>query len=482
MLLGLDLGTTNIKALTVENDGRIVSRASRSVSLNHTPDGGIEQDIDEIWQATIEAINEALSAVDRGTIQSIGISSQGAAMMFRDPDSEVEIGPVISWLDARGSAGDAELTERLGQRWLSQHVGHGQSNICAGQLLRLRRQSPELLRNKIAFVGDAIVRRLCGRAAHDASSLHICCLYNPYADQADPELLAELGIEPEQLPDLLRARESAGTLLPEMAQRLGLPAGILVGPAIHDQYAAALGCGAIEAGDVMFGAGTAWVLVAVADQAIRPVVPSAWISRHVLPERWGQLFSLSVGGSVIQWAAQMVGLDEAGASRIDALAGSVAPGADGLRLWPFLDATGGKQRPESGSMRGLRLSHTSADFLRAAIEGLCFELNRQLGWLEAGGCPVRHLMMTGGGARSTLTPQIVADVTGRPVRCLEESEISAFGAAILARAMVEPDAGLAELYKEMAGGYREVVPGPQAEIYGPLAKQYIKEVDASLRT
>ena len=111
--------------------------------------------------------------------------------------------------------------------------------------------------------------------------------------------------------------------------------------------------------------------------------------------------------------------------------------------------------------------------LRATVEGLCFELARRIGWLVESGCPVERLIMCGGGARSRVTPQIVADVVARPVMLPAQPEISAFGAAVLARAMLEGDTPIEELYRQMAGPTAQVRPGPAATEYAPMLREYV---------
>jgi len=477
MLLGLDLGTTNIKALVVRGDGSVVAEGASPVQLMHTPDGGVEQNIEEIWQSTLRAIRQAGEKADLAAVRAIGISSQGGAIQIRDQFDHC-VGPVISWLDARGQPYDEQLTRELGEAWFAQRVGHPGSAVAVGQILRLRAGDPGLVAwpNRVGFVGDAIVCRLVGRAAHDCSSLSICNLYNPAKHQADIDLLQHVGLKPEQLPDVLPARQSAGRLRLEIAKQLGLKAGIPVSPAVHDQYAAALGCGAIRSGDVMFGAGTAWVLLAAADQLMPPVGPVAWVCDHIVPGRWGQLVSLIVGGSVFQWVCDLTRTTGTSSAELDDLLESVSPGSEGLRFYPFLDGTGGADRLSAGMIDGIKLAHGVTHLLRAAIEGLCFELARQLDWLNKSGCPTSRLIMCGGVTRTRVGPQIVADVTHRPVVCPKQPEISAFGAAILARAMLEPDAPLEHLADTMSPPMRVLEPGPNAPAYKPLLPEYVDRV------
>lgn len=477
MLLGIDLGTTNIKALIVTPQGKILSRGSMPVSLKHTSDGGVEQDIEEIWQAALAAIDLAGKNADLAAVRSVGISSQGGAVQLRNHKDQC-VGPVISWMDARGQPYDEAFLKEVGESWLVEHIGNGSGGVTIGQVLRLRDQHPSLLAEAptIGFVGDEIVRRLCGRAAHDCSSLSISCLYNPSKRKADPDLLARLGLKEDQLPALLPARSVAGTLLADIAKATGLRAGIPVGPAVHDQYSAAIGCGAIQPGDTMFGAGTAWVLVAIADHLVKPLNPLAWVCDHVIPDLWGQLLSLYVGGSAFKWAQDMVNMSDASAATIDDVLEAVPPGADGVRVWPFFDAYGGYLRFADGRVQGLRLSHGRGHLLRATLEGLCFELARQFGWLKEAGCPVHRLIMCGGASRSRITPQVVADITGCTVACPAESEISCLGASMLARGLIDTDTPMATICREITGPARELRPGPAADVYSQMLRDYVGTV------
>jgi len=211
MFLGLDLGTTNVKAVLAAADGRILARGAAPVKLLHVDDGGVEQDIDEIFSATLSAIARVGEAAPMyiGAVQAVGISSQGGALQMLDGDGR-PVGQVISWLDPRGRQYDEQITREMGSAVLAARTGHPRGTMALGQLLRLRAESPELLRppNRIGLVGDVILSRLCGRRAHDATNLSCAVLYNPSLDSADPEMLDRVGISEDQLPELLSRRRS----------------------------------------------------------------------------------------------------------------------------------------------------------------------------------------------------------------------------------------------------------------------------------
>ncbi len=473
LLLGLDLGTTNIKAVLVEAGGEIIARGSGPVKLIPGGESAVEQDIEEIGSATLSAIRQ-LPANARRRVAAVGISSQGGAMQLVTRDYQ-PLGRVISWLDGRGNAQGQQLAAEVGERWLARHTGHGQSGLAVGQILRIAKESPHLLdaRHRVGFVGDVIVKRLCGRAAHDATSLALTLMYNPWQGRADGELLSRLGLSEGQLPDLVAAKTAAGPLLAAVAEATGLPAGVPVSTAMHDQYAAALGCGAVHAGDMMFGAGTAWVLLAITDQLAEPVIPEAFVCRHPVAGLYGQMLSMGNGGSSLGWALGLLNLAPKTVAEVDAIVRQAPPGSDGLRFWPFMASYGSAGLGEvSTRLLHLRFSHTSAHVVRAVIEGLSLELGRYLRLFGGSDVQVRRLIMCGGAASSEVTPQIIADVTGLPVACTQHSEMSALGAAVIARGLVDA-APLRELSEAMTPAVRAVSPGPGAVVYGRLLQDHV---------
>ena len=480
MFIGLDLGTTNVKALVVAADGNVLARGEAGVSLRHVGAGGVEQDIEEIWSATLSAICHVVDATDVSSVAAIGVSSQGGAIQIQTPDRK-PAGPVISWLDCRGRPYDRKLESQLGIDWFASHTGHGGSCITPGQLGRLRADGSLPENFRVGFVGDVIVSRLTGRAAHDATSLSLAMLYNPSLQKADGDLLAKLDITEDRLPDLIDPLTPAGVLLDEVARATSLPAGVPVSAAIHDQYTAALGAGVVHSGDVMFGAGTAWVLLAIDDRLTAPVINTAFVCTHAIDGLYGQILSLVNGGSAFGWALRTLNMEDRTDDEIDAILQQAPPGSDGLRFWPLMTAGGGAGLVDGtqGRLDGLNLSHTPPHVLRAVIEGLAMELARYVAFLTHAGLNVKRLVMCGGAASSSVTPQIIADVTGLPVATTSRSETSALGAAVIARGIVTQSADLAALSVEMTPPVHTICPGQNMELYGQCLQEYLASVPVS---
>jgi xylulokinase len=478
--LGIDLGTTNIKAQIVAEDGSVKSSGAAAVRIAYGAGGSAEQDMEDIWTGTLAAIGQAVRSADAPDVAAVGISSQGGALQVLDRDGR-PAGPVIGWQDSRGGPWDAGLTARKGSDWFSRQSGVARSFGAAGQILRLREQGALPRDFRLGWVGDVIVGRLCGRPAHDGTSLSEAGLYNPSLDSENREVLALAGIDREQLPALLPVNRAAGGLLPDVAASVGLRAGIAVGPAVHDQYAAATGCGVVRDGDTMLGAGTAWVLLALAATLDPPVGGVALVGRHPVPGIFGQMLSMVNGGACITWAAKLLNRAGMGVRETDALLAEAPPGSDGLRFRPLLSALGaaGLPRGLGGCIDGLTLGTTPACVMRSLVEGLACELARYLGILAGGGVAVRRLVMCGKAATSTVTPGILADTTGLPVDCMTVPETSSVGAAVLARLLVEPGASLVALSDAMRPEARRVEPGPDAPAARGRLERYLDECAAA---
>lgn len=438
MYLGLDLGTTNVKATLTDDSMRIVAEGTSPVERFTAAEGVVEQDIDQIEQAAIRAIVEAVATVDPTSVRAIGISSQGGALQLLDGDGG-PIGHVISWMDQRGHEYDRRLVERQGCDWLVDHIGCNLSTMTLGQLLRLKDQEPKLLASAkgIGWVGDLIVERLCGRRAHDATSLSIAMLYNPRLREADPELLELLEIQDKRLPDLIPATESAGGLTDVMAKATGLRAGTPVSPAVHDQYAASLGAGSTGPSDVCLGSGTAWVLLANCQKLMPPVANDTFVCSHLVPGLFGQMLSMGNGGSAFEWALGLTGCQNLSGTAIDDLLESVPSGCEGLRFRPTLlsSRTVHDKNDLGGILRGVRPNHGRAHLLRAVVEGLAQELLLHVQMFKNAGLSVERLSMCGTAAASRVTPRVIADTLGCPVVCIRQPSISSLGAAVLARSV-----------------------------------------------
>ena len=192
--LGIDLGTTNIKAQIVDEAGRILSSGASPVGIDYSADGAAEQDVEEIWRATLAALKQASASGAGARVCAIGVSSQGGALQVLDREGRPS-GRVIGWQDSRGDPWNRGISSRMGAAWFARHTSATYGRSACGQILRLRERGMLPGGFRLGWVGDLVVQRLCGRRAHEATSLSEGGLYNPRTRTADPDFLALLGIE-----------------------------------------------------------------------------------------------------------------------------------------------------------------------------------------------------------------------------------------------------------------------------------------------
>jgi xylulokinase len=230
----------------------------------------------------------------------------------------------------------------------------------------------------------------------------------------------------------------------------------------------------------MLGAGTAWVLLALSATLDRPVGGIALVCRHPASGLYGQMLSMVNGGACITWATKLFNRGSMSVKETDALMAEAPAGSDGLRFRPLLSELGAAGFPPgtAGRLDGLRLGHTPAHVLRSLVEGLACELGRYLDMMRQGGVTVRRLVMCGKAATSDVTPTIIADTTCLPVDCVTEPETSSLGAAVCARALVEPGADLVDLSDAMKPRSRRIEPGPGSEDARARLGEYLRSCKA----
>jgi sugar (pentulose or hexulose) kinase len=277
---------------------------------------------------------------------------------------------------------------------------------------------------------------------------------------------------------------AAGGVSPETARATGLSAGTPVSAAIHDQYAAALGTGAVRPGRTMLGTGTVWVLLAVSDRPAEPILENAFVCHHVVEGLYGQIVSLVNGGSAVSWAMDVMGLGATDSGTLDQLLAKAPAASGGLCFYPFLapSAPSGLTPGMKGRLAGLQLSHRPEHLARAVVEGLGFELKRHLECVQRAGIAVDKLVVGGAASTSRHTPQILADITRLPLACRSSEGASVLGAAVLARGLREPEHPLADLASEMVPPAREILPGPDAALYAGCFEKYMASLTSEFRS
>lgn len=435
--LGIDLGTSEVKLLLLDQHGTIAATAGAPLSVQRPHPHWSEQEPASWWEATQQAARQLRERAPQAwqQVQAIGLSGQMHGATLLDADDQV-LRPAILWNDTRSAAECEQLTRAVPR--LHEITGNlAMPGFTAPKLLWVRRHEPELfsrVRSVLLpkdYLRWCLTREKWSDPSDAAGTLWLDMARRDWSD----EVLAATGLGRAHMPRLAEGSEVAGRLHEEAARALGLPAGITVAAGGGDNAASAVGMGCVQPGDGFVSLGTSGVLFVVTDGYRANPAAAVHSFCHALPGRWHQMSVMLSAASCLRWVTRLVGeADEA------ALMSRVQPlGLQDRAQAPiFLPYLGGERTPHNdaharGVFFGLDHNTDAARLGYAVIEGVCFGLYDGLLALQAAGTSVERLALVGGGARSEVWAQLLADTLGVQVARLEGAETGgALGAARLA--------------------------------------------------
>jgi len=397
-VLGIDVGTTAVKAVLLDQDGALGPVASARYSLNAGGEGRFEQDPEEMLGAIAQAVQQAAAGQP---VCGIGLSTQGAALLVLD-EANQPLRPIVSWMDHRAAAEKQELLDRFGDSFFAARTGMPRPGCNVPALLWLNRHEPDVMARvrRVSLVEDWLGLWLTGEGCSDPTNAIITGMMNLDTLDWDAELLAAVGVDAALLPPMRRAGDALGGLRPEAAARLGLAAGIPVAAAGHDQHMAGLGAGLVEPGMSMLSTGTAWVTFAISADIDRAKAVGLYAAPSVLGAGWGALDAMPSGNGYFDRMVESLGV--ADYAQADAEAEAAGVGAGGLAFVPCVAGN------REAAWVGLRLDHGRGHMLRAVMEGLAMEAAFMFRNMEAATGRVREVRMLGGSSKSRLWAQIAA--------------------------------------------------------------------------
>jgi xylulokinase len=419
-LVGLDVGTTGVKALRISSEGDVLAFAEEPYPLATPYPGWAEQDPEHWWRA----VEAALTQVAGQGVAGIGLSGQMHGLVALD-DADRVLRPAILWNDQRTGEECAEIEARFGLHELVKLTGNrALPGFTAPKLLWLRRHEPESYARiaRVLLPKDYVRLRLTGEHATDVADASGTLLFDVAGRDWSYEVLEGLEIPREWLSSALESPASSG----QTSDRLPVAAGA------GDQAAGALGVGVDRPGPLSVVLGTSGVVFASLPDFAADPDGRVHAFCHAVPEGWHAMgVMLSAAGS-LAWLRQVVARDEP-SDKLVAEAEPWAPGAEGLTFLPYL---AGERTPHvdpkaRAAFTGLSLRHDRGALVRAVLEGVAFGLRDSLELLRGLGVEPVAARVSGGGARSDLWLRIVASVLGLPLERTAAEEGAAFGAALL---------------------------------------------------
>ncbi len=441
MYLGLDLGTSGLKGLLIDETQRVVAEASAPLTVSRPQDGWSEQNPAD-WIAAAEAVMDALAAgPGLGAVRGIGLSGQMHGATLLDASDDV-LRPCILWNDTRAHAEAAAMDADPDWRRITGNIVF--PGFTAPKIGWVRRHEPATW-DRIARVllpKDYLRLWLTGEHVAEMSDAAGTSWLDTGARDWSDTLLARMDLSRNVMPRLVEGSEVSGTIRAEIARRWGVPAGTVVAGGAGDNAASAIGMGVAQAGQAFVSLGTSGVLFAANDGYRPDPATAVHTFCHALPGTWHQMGVILAATDALNWFAGIAGAD---AAQLTADLGALQ--APGRTL--FLPYLGGERTPlNSATVRGafLGLEHATdrAAATRAVLEGVAFALRDCRDALAATGTRIDSLVAVGGGSRSDYWLQVIATALDHPLSIPEAGDFgAAFGAARLGMMAATGETGIA---------------------------------------
>lgn len=485
--LGVDLGTSSVKIVVMNESGQVTASVSKDYDVSYPKVGWAEQNPEDWWTATRDGIRDLVkgSNIAGESIKGIGFSGQMHGLVILDKEGNV-LRPAILWCDQRTQDECDYLNKEIGQDKISQYTGNmALTGFTAPKLLWVRKHEKETF-DKIAHVllpKDYIRYKLTGVFATDVSDASGMLMLDVKERKWSKEMLDILEINEAVLPKVYESWKVTGKLTKEVAEYTGLTEEAVVVGGAGDQAAGAVGTGIVKSGILSVALGTSGVVFASSDNYEVDEENRLHSFCHS-NGKYHQMGVMLSAASCLKWWVEDINKDvQAEGDVFDHLlaeAANAPVGSSGVVFLPYLM---GERTPYSdpnakGVFFGLNITSSRADMTRAVLEGVCFGLRDSLEILKSLKVPVEAVRVSGGGAKSPLWRQILADIFGVKVQVISSKEGPAYGAAILAAvgcglydtvdeaceklikvtASVDPIAENVEKYSKVYSVYNELYP------------------------
>jgi xylulokinase len=435
MFLGLDIGTSSVKAVLVDGDDRLVDQESAPLTVSRPRPLWSEQDPADWWRATDQAVTalRARQPAALAAVRAIGLSGQMHGATLLDSGDRV-LRPAILWNDGRAGAECAEL-ERLVPGLPEITGNRAMAGFTAPKLLWVRRHEPEIFARvaRVLLPKDHVRLQLTGEAATDLSDAAGTLWIELATRRWSDAVLAACGLSQAAMPALFEGTQPTGQVRREIAAAWGLPRDVLVAGGGGDNAAGGAGIGVVTPGRAFLSLGTSGVYFAVTPDGRSSPQRGVHSFCHCLPGTWHQMAVILSAAASLSWLAGVTGADEA---TLIEEAASLPPTAELPLFLPYLS---GERTPHNdpaakGVFFGLSHGSGRAQLAAAVLEGVAFALaDGQAALLEAG-ARIDEVSVIGGGARSRHWGVLLASILDRPLTYHQGGEVGpAFGAARLAR-------------------------------------------------
>ncbi|KGQ70112.1 xylulokinase [Chelonobacter oris] len=449
MYLGIDLGTSGVKLVLLDEQQTIIATHSTSLHISRPKPLWSEQNPDEWWKAINISIQALKNDHQLKRVKAIGLTGQMHGAVMLDQQNNV-IYPAILWNDGRSFEECHELEKHVpNSRQITGNLM--MPGFTAPKLKWFEKHQPELFQriHKVLLPKDYIRFLMSGGYFSDMSDASGTMWLDVANRTWNQDLLSACRLSVDNMPELLEGNQICGTLLPNIAEQWGMNQIPIIAGA-GDNAAGAIGVGLYKNGQAMLSLGTSGVYFVVTDKFVGNPEKAVHSFCHALPQRWHLMSVILSAASCIDWANTLLGINDI--TRFFELAEQDNNHSDVIFL-PYLS---GERTPHNdpyakGVFWGMTHNSSQATLAKAVIEGVSFALAQGMDVLHDSGVAADNITLIGGGAKSHYWRQLLADITGKPLEYRKGGDVGpALGAAKLAQIALNPDKNIADLCPPLA--------------------------------
>ncbi len=490
-IIGIDIGTTNIKGSLYSSGGDFIASSSSAYESYYPEENYHEQNPDDWVNGFLEVLGKLL--VDnkiKNNLEALSLSTQGGTVIPVDKDFNPLI-RAITWLDRRSEetlnnnekllAKNIEFYEKTGWRL--------DSNFSFMPLWWLKENEKSTFNkiHRVMYVNDYVLNKITGSGYQDPSNASITLFYNIKAGKWDSDIMSLLGFNENNFSEVKNPGEFIGYLSEKICKRLDIKSSVKVVIGSHDQFCAGIGAGMLNRSEILLSTGTSWVIFKMLD---RPLLDSKKffaierfsIKKNNIEDNFGLIYSTPAAGASLRWFATMVmGLENE--KQLFKLLDDNRVKIEGIKnniiFYPYLTGAFGPDfdSGRKASFLNMEIGHDYLDLVKSIMEGIGFQFRKILEVLAIKGIKPKSIKMVGGGIKSKIWPQIIADITNLnilvPVKNSED--FATKGAAILAGYGAKIFLSLEEGYSKLKSEFKVIRPNIEnAEFYENKYRAFVK--------
>jgi xylulokinase len=479
-VIGIDLGTSSVKVLLVNQEGIIEEAVTKSYPLIQLRSGYCEQNPEDWVEQTTKALVELiqLSGINTKDIEGMSFSGQMHGLVLLDEQNRV-LRNAILWNDTRTTEQCKVITEVLGGGLLEITKNKALEGFTLPKLLWVKEHEPDIFANSTVFLlpKDYLRFRFTGLIHSEYSDAAGTLLLDISQKRWSLEICRKFDIKIEMCPPLVESSQQVGTLLPELAEKTGLKPSIKVFAGGADNACGAIGAGVLNKGETLCSIGTSGVILSYEDSTHKDLEGKVHFFNHGKKDAYYLMGVTLSAGHSLNWFKETFANEES-FEKLLADVGDVPAGSNGLLFTPYIS---GERTPHAdanirGSFIGMDSNHRRKHFVRAVLEGITFSLNETIEIFRNAGVPIHTIISIGGGSHNKHWLQIQSDIFNAKIVRLDNEQGPGLGAAILAAfgclwypsleecaqrfvkrgEIIDPQKGNVEIYKQLYTSYKNI--------------------------